>query len=60
MVQTAYRNVRTAPVRTETSRVWTTLPKFKNFSKLLFKHGNSCPSERCLDARAKDFDSNLI
>jgi len=33
-----------APVQTEKSSVLTALPKFENFSELLFGHGNNCPS----------------
>jgi hypothetical protein len=46
MVWKTNRIVRTAPVQTEISSVRTTLPKFENFSELLFGHGNSCLSRR--------------
>jgi hypothetical protein len=46
IVQMANIIIRTAPVQTEASSVRTALPKFENFSELLFGHGNSCPFGR--------------
>jgi hypothetical protein len=46
MVWRALTIVRTAPVRTETSIIRTTLPKFEDSSELVFGHLNSCLSRR--------------
>jgi hypothetical protein len=46
MVWMANIIVQKAPIRTETWNVRTALPKFENFSELLFGHRNSCLSGR--------------